>query len=340
VMPSQALDGELRRVVAAAASVGLRGVVARPLAGGYASPWYSIGDKVEWTRSLSAPPPLSNADKVLYPRDGIAKKEIVAYYKDIAPTLVPYLIDRPVVIQRWPDGIDEFDWYQHRVPPRAPDYIRPAWVDGVRRCVLENSDALCWMANQAGLVFHGFASRLASLERPDFVIVDLDPGDRSTWWADLVEVAVAVRRTLELLELPSVVKTSGQRGLHILIPLALETDFPTADAFGQSIASLIARLMPDKVTLEMEKEKRRGRLLFDHKQFKAKTLVIPYSLRGADGAPVSTPLAWDEVTPTLDPRAFTLRTLRARLDAKGDLAAPLLAGTARLERALAQLRAQ
>ncbi len=342
LMLSQALDGSLARVLAAVAKLGLRGVVARPLDGEYTAPWhdYSTSDTpVDWRRSLSPPPPLSNADKVLYPRDGIQKQEIVAFYRDIAPVMVPYLIDRPVVIQRWPDGIDDFDWYQHRMPPRAPDYLRATWVDGVRRIVIENADALLWMANQAGLTYHVFSSRLAALAEPDYAMIDLDPGDRTTWWDDLIEVALAVRQTLELLELPSVVKTSGQRGLHILVPLAPGHTFAQAERFGRGVAELLLRLMPDKITLENEKEKRGGRLLFDHKQFVAKTLVAPYSLRAADGAPVSTPITWDEVTPRLDPKAYNLRTLRARLDARGDLAAPLLAGTTRLDRALAQLQA-
>jgi len=147
-----------------------------------------------------------------------------------------------------------------------------------------------------------------------------------------------VRRTLELLELPSVVKTSGNRGLHILTPIAPGHTFAQAEELGARIADLLIRLMPDKVTVENEKEKRRGRLLFDHKQFVAKTLVAPYSLRASDAAPVSTPIAWDEVTTTLAPKAFNLRTLRARLDARGDLAAPLLDGSAQLAPALAKLR--
>lgn len=336
---SQALEGSLARVLDAAHELGLRGVVARDRAGDHVAPWHGYG-KLDWHRSLSPPPPLTSADKVLYPRDAICKRDIVGYYRDVAPALLPYLIDRPVVIQRWPDGIDEFDWYQHRVPPRAPDYIRAAWVDGVRRMVIENADALLWMVNQAGLTYHGFGSRLAALPEPDWAMLDLDPGDRTTWWDELIEVALAVRRTLELLELPSVVKTSGQRGLHVLVPLAPGHTFDQAEALGRGIAHLLLRLMPDKVTVENEKDKRGGRLLFDHKQFVAKTLVIPYSLRAADGATVSTPIAWGEVSRTLDPRAFTLRTVRARLDAHGDLAAALLAGTTRLDRALAQLRDQ
>jgi len=335
VIASQALDGELERVLSVVRTLGMTGVVARPLGGAYDAPWRAW-PRVDELRSLSPPPPLSNADKVLFPRDGITKRELVAYYRDVAPVMVRYLIDRPVVVQRWPDGIDEFDWYQHRVPPRAPDYMRAAWVDGVRRIVLENSDALLWMVNQAGLTYHVFASRLAALAEPDYAMIDLDPGDRD----DLIEVALAVRRVLELLDLPSVVKTSGQRGLHVLVPLAPGHSFDAAEQLGRGIAELLVRLMPDKVTIENEKEKRRGRLLVDHKQFLAKTLVAPYSLRAADGAPASTPIAWDEVTPALRPRDWNLRTLRARLDARGDLAAPLLSGTTQLDRALTQLRAQ
>jgi bifunctional non-homologous end joining protein LigD len=343
LVPSQALDGTLARVLEAAAPLGLRGVVARTLEGDYMAPWCAFpaaDHEIDWRRSLSPPPPLSNADKVLYPRDGICKREIVGYYRDIAPVLLPHLLDRPVVIHRFPDGIDEFDWYQHRMPPRAPDYLRAAWVERVRRIVIENTDALLWMANQAGLSYYGFASRLARITEPDFAIIDLDPGDKTTW-ADLVEIALAVRRVLELLELPSVLKTSGQRGLHILVPLAPGHTFAQAEALGRAVATLLLRLLPDKTTFELEKEKRLGKLLIDHKQFMAKTLVMPYSLRAADGGTISTPLAWGELSASHDPRRdFTLRTLLARVDRVGDLAAPVLGPGARLDNALAQLRAQ
>ncbi|HEY5923403.1 MAG TPA: hypothetical protein VIV11_17105 [Kofleriaceae bacterium] len=342
LMPSQSLQGTLTRVLEAAAPLGLRGVVARPLDGDYAAPWcaYSTSTAaIDWRRSLSPPPPLSNADKVLYPRDGICKRDIVGYYRDVAPLLLPHLLDRPVVVQRWPDGIDEFDWYQHRVPPRAPDYLRAAWVEGVRRIMIENEDALLWMVNQAGLTYHGFCSRLSALTEPDFAMIDLDPGEHTTW-PDIVEIALAVRRVLELLELPSVLKTSGQRGVHILVPLARGHTFAQTEALGRGISSLLLRLLPDKCTLEAEKKNRGGRLLVDTKQFMAKTLVVPYSLRAADGATASTPLAWDELSPKLDPRQFTLRTLRARLDQLGDLAAPLLGPGVKIDAALAQLRNQ
>lgn len=337
LMLSQALDGQIERVLSAIGKLGIKSVCVRSLEATYDGHWHVHGQQVDWQRSLSPPPPLSNADKVLYPRDGICKRDIVGFYRDIAPVLVPHLMDRPVVCQRWPDGIDDFDWYQHRVPPKSPDYIRAAWVDGVRRIVIENADALLWMVNQAALTYHVFASRLSSLTEPDYAMIDLDPGDRTTWWEETLEVALAIRRLLELLELPSVVKTSGQRGLHILVPLAPGHTFEQAEAFGLGVAHMLMRLMPDKVTIENEKEKRLGRLLVDVKQFVAKTLVAPYSLRAADQAPVSTPIGWDEVGPSLVPKSFNLRTLRARLDKKGDLSAPLRAGTAQLDKALAQL---
>lgn len=330
-------DGAVDRVLSAIGKLGIRSVCVRSANGTYDASWHQHGEPVCWQRSLSPPPPLSNADKVLYPRDGICKRDIVGFYRDIAPLLIPHLADRPVVCQRWPDGIDDFDWYQHRVPPRSPDYIRAAWVDGVRRIVIENADALLWMVNQAALTYHVFASRLSSLTEPDYAMIDLDPGDRTTWWEETIEVALAVRRLLELLQLPSVVKTSGQRGIHILVPLAPGHTFEQAEAFGRGVAEMLVRLLPDKVTLENEKEKRLGRLLVDIKQFVAKTLVAPYSLRAADGAPVSTPIGWDEVGKQLVPRTHCLRTLRARLDARGDLAAPLLGRGAALAPALAQL---
>jgi len=342
LMPSEALPGTVERILAAAAQLGLRGVVARSTTGDYAAAWHAhaaANEPLEFRRSLSPPPPLSNADKVLYPRDGLCKRDLAAYYRDVAPAMLPHLFDRPVVVQRWPDGIDEFDWYQHRMPPRAPDYLRAAWVDGVRRIVIENGDALLWMVNQAGLTYHAFGSRLATIAEPDWAMLDLDPGDRATWFADLIEVALAIRRTLELLELPSVVKTSGQRGLHILVPLAPGHTFEQAETFGRGVASLLVQLLPDKCTLENEKHKRGGRLLVDHKQFMAKTLVAPYSLRGADGGTVSAPIEWSEVTRALDPKQFTVRTVRARLDARGDLATPLIDGRGvSLAKALAQLR--
>jgi len=344
VSVSEPIEGDLDAVIGATRQHGVPGVFARPVDGTYPghddAPWLALvheDAELSWVRSLSPPPLVTNEAKVLYPRDGFTKKDVVAYYDGIAQIMLPHLADRPVVAQRWPDGIDDFTWYQHRIPPRAPDYLRGVWIEGNHRIVLPNKDALTWMANQAAITVHGWASRVGRLAEPDWVVLDLDP-DESTPWAVVIEVAVAVRKLLELLELPSVPKTSGQRGLHVLVPLAPGHDPTRAHDFARKVSLLIARLLPDKVTLELEREKRGGRLYLDHVQgYVGKSLVMAYALRAVDGAPVSAPLDWSEVTPALDPKAFNLRTMRARLDAKGDLAATLLGGGVRLDAAMATL---
>ena len=347
---SEPLEGGLDAILEATRQNGVPGVFARPEEGSYPSPedppWIVVphgSAPLSWARSLSPPPVVTNETKVLYPRDGFTKKDVASYYEMIADVMLPLLRERPIVAQRWPDGIDEFTWYQHRIPPRAPDYLRGVWIEGNHRIVLGNKDALLWMVNQAALTIHGWSSRVGRLAEPDWVTIDLDPGER-TRWEDVIEVAIAVRKLLEILDLPSVPKTSGQRGLHILIPLAPGHAPAKAHDFARRVGMLIARLLPDKVSLESEVEKRGGRLYFDHIQsFIGKSLVLAYSLRAVDGGKVSAPLAWSEVNASLDPNAFTLRTMRARLEAKGDLAAPLSsagAPGALLARALEKLASQ
>jgi bifunctional non-homologous end joining protein LigD len=190
---------------------------------------------------------------VLYPRDGICKRDIAGYYRDVAPLIVPHLMDRPIVVQRWPDGIDEFDWYQHRMPPRAPDYLRASWIEGVRRILIENADALLWMVNQAGLTYHVFASRLSNLTSPDYAMIDLDPGDRTSWWDETIEVALAVR----ILEASSAERGQDERPArhHILVPLEPGTRSSRPRLPG-GVASCCSPV-PDKV-VDFRREKRGG----------------------------------------------------------------------------------
>src|SRR5262249_5927709 len=157
----------------------------------------------------------------------------------------------------------DFTWYQHRMPPRAPDYLRAVWIEGNRRIVIENKDALLWMVNQAALTFHGWASRTKSLQQPDWVVLDLDPGEKTTW-EKMIEVALAIRKLLEMLELPSVVKTSGQKGLHVLVPIAPGQTPALAHDFARRASILIARLFPNDIALDPTTEKREGRLYLDH----------------------------------------------------------------------------
>lgn len=267
---------------------------------------------------------LTNPDKVLFPRDGITKSEVVEHYLRVAPVMLPYLRDRPLTLQRWPDGIDDKAWFQQH-PPResAPDFLKVVERDGKRHLVADSVDALRWLGNLAALTVHGWSSHVPTLHLPDWLTLDLDPGDGP--WSDVIEVALALRMLLEQLGLPSVPKTSGKRGLHVFVPVAPGVTYEDTSALANHLAVAIARVLPTIATTDLPKERRKGRLYVDALQnAEGRTLVAPYTLRALDGAPVSTPLRWSEVTPKLDPLAFGLRTFQARLDAHGDLFAPAL----------------
>ena len=269
------------------------------------------------------PQGLSNPTKVLFPRDGITKRDIHDYLSAIAPVMLPHLAGRPISMQRWPNGIHAPAWYQQRPPERCPEFVRIVDVGDRTHVVVDNLETLQWLGNLAALTIHQWASHLPTLENPDYVIFDLDPGDGT--FEHLIEVANALHRLLDELELETVVKTSGKRGLHVLVPLAEKVSFDDVTAFAEKISSAIAKHLPKIATVERMKKSRGGRLYVDYLQNgRGKTIVAPYAIRALDGAPVSTPLSWSEVTPKLDPSAFTLRTVLSRIDREGDLLAPLL----------------
>jgi len=333
---SELLEGDVLDVLSRVRELGLPGVLAHRSTTEVLA--ISAGaTPVPLRRSLSTPPKLTSPDKPMFPRDGVCKRDVIDWYRAIAPVLLPHLRARPVVAQRWPDGIDDFTWYQHRPPPRSPDYLDATTIDGDRRLLIGNIDALLWLANQAALTFHTWSTRVGSLLEPDWAVIDLDPG-RSTTWAQVIEVATAIRRLLELLEVDSVVKTSGQKGLHILVPLAPQQSLGDAHRFAEGVCAMVAKLIPELVCLSHDQKDRRGRLFLDHLQnFRGKTLVAPYSLRAVDGAPVSTPIAWDEVTPALDPKHFSRSVVLDRLETWGDLFERALEGRVVLTGPLARL---
>jgi bifunctional non-homologous end joining protein LigD len=281
---------------------------------------------------------LANPDKVLFPRDGITKREIFDYYTAIAPVLLPHLAGRPLALQRWVNGIDEADWYQQNAPLKVPDFVRLVDVGerhrNKKRMVAEKVETLQWMANLAALTIHQWASHVPeaatthgqivrALGQPDYFVLDLDPGEGT--WANLIEVALTVRKLVEALEFESCVKTSGKRGLHIVIPVAPGPSHEEATRFAEQMARAVAKALPDIATVERMKAKRHGRLYVDYGQNgEGRTIVSPYTIRALDGAPVSTPLAWSEVTVKLDPKRFTIRTILDRIHKLGDLFVPAL----------------
>jgi len=283
-------------------------------------------------------PRLANPDKVLFPRQGLRKRDVWDYCTAIAPALLPHLAGRPLTLQRYPDGIDGEEWYQQNAPDKTPGFVRLVDVgprhDNKKRIVCDNLDTLQWLANLAALTLHQWCSHVPpaataraaidhALARPDYVVLDLDPGDGP--WAHLVEVARAVRTLLEALELESFVKTSGKRGVHVVVPIAPGPTHAQATGFAEKVARAVAKVLPAISTVERMKEKRGGRLYIDYGQNgEGRTIVSPYTIRARDGAVVSMPIAWDDLDERLDPTRFTIRTALALVDRYGDRFAGVL----------------
>ncbi len=275
----------------------------------------------ESVREMPAPSlvTLTNPDKQLFP--GITKNDLADYYSAVAAPLSDVLTDRPISFVQYHDGISGRGIFRQNLAKAQPwMHVVETPTSTARKKALhlvpDSAEALRWLAQNNAIELHMWASREGRLESPDWVIFDLDPVER---FAETVPVAHALHRLLEELSLPSLVKTSGKRGLHIFVPLAAGHSYDQVAAFAKRLGESIASVMP-QVTLERAKKDRNGRLYFDWVQNGyGKTVVAPYSPRAAAGAPVSTPLEWSEVTEKLDPASFNLSTLPRRLDKVGDL---------------------
>jgi bifunctional non-homologous end joining protein LigD len=248
--------------------------------------------------------------------------------------MVPALAGRPLTLQQWPKGIRGESFFRQNVQG-APAWATTVEVEHerrkVRHLIVDRPETLEWLANQSALTLHIWSSRVPHLTEPDWVIFDLDPVENG--WEDLVRVAHALEGMLEQLGLQSVPKTSGKRGLHVLVPIARGHTHADALDFAVAVARTLEKGMPEIATTERSLRQRRGRLYVDALQNgMGKTLVAPYSIRAIEGAPVSTPLKWREVTAKLNPMDFNLKTVPRRIDEVGDLFAPALNGKQRLPR--------
>ena len=261
---------------------------------------------------------LTRLHKVFWKDDNITKGDLVEYYRAIAPAILPYLKDRPTVLTRYPDGIDGEMFYQKDMPHWVPPWLRTTtlWSEHSQREVhyvlIDDADGLAYVANLGSIPIHAWASRIADLERPDYTIVDLDPKNAPR--EHVVPLAVAIHELCDAVGLPNYVKTSGQSGLHVLIPLGGQCTFEQARTLAYLIGLLIEKQHPDKATTNRNPNARGGRVYLDWGQnAHGQLLVAPYSVRPIAGAPVSMPLTWDEVTPDLDARRFSLRTALDRI---------------------------
>ncbi len=272
---------------------------------------------------------VTNPKKVFWPNEGYTKADLVEYYARIAPFMLPYLKDRPVVLTRYPDGIQGKSFFQKDAPEWVPPWIRTERVyskDAGRDIdyfIVNDRESLRYVANLGTIPLHMWGSRIGSLERPDWLVLDLDP--KGAPFTDVVKVARALHRLLEELALPSYVKTSGATGLHILLPLGARYDGEIVRTFARLLAMLGVEAEPDISTIARPLRSRDGKVYVDWGQNgHGQTIVAPFAVRPLPAAPVSCPLRWAEVTARLEPGRFTIKTAPARFEKQGDPMAPVL----------------
>jgi bifunctional non-homologous end joining protein LigD len=283
---------------------------------------------------------LSHLDKLFFPDDGITKGDLVSYYREMAPHILGYVRDRPLVLGRYPDGIAGQRIVQKNAGKHFPDWVRRTEVGkqggSVCHVVADRPDTLVYLANQGTIELHVFLSRVAALDHPDQLVFDLDP-PTGYQFDDVCRHAAQLRGLLEdELGLTSYVKTTGGKGLHVHVPLRPDEDFDAVRGFARDAGGLLAGRYPDELTLEQRKEQRGQRLYLDiMRNAYAQTVVAPYTVRARPGATVATPVEWGEVTGGgLRPQQFTLRSIAARLERSADP----WAGMARHRRGLGAAR--
>jgi bifunctional non-homologous end joining protein LigD len=291
---------------------------------------------------------LSNLDKPFWPEEGITKGDLLAYYRDVASVVVPHIRDRPFTMKRYPDGWQGKFFFQKDKPAGMPDWIetvnievstreRPRQRRRIDAPLVNDELALLWMVNMASIDLNTWYSRVDKLDRPDFVLFDLDPSP-DVGFRETVQVALLVKEALDALGLASFCKTSGADGIHVLVPLERRHTYDDTRQFAEIIARALAATHRGLVTTEWSKSKRRGVLIDANQNGEGKTIASVYSVRPKAGAPVSTPLRWEEVDESLDPAAFTMDVVRKRIAEHGDLFEGVLKTRQSLAKALKALQ--
>jgi bifunctional non-homologous end joining protein LigD len=276
---------------------------------------------------------VSNLDKVLYPRAGFTKGEVIDYYVRISPVLLPHLKDRPLTLKRYPEGVEREFFYEKQCPRYRPGWVKTARVESTEKvinyCLGNDVSTLVWAANLADLELHTSLSRAPNIETPTMVVFDLDPGLPANI-VQCCEVAFWLKEKVERLGFECFPKTSGSKGLQIYIPLNTKTDYDITKTFAKNMAELLEREHPKEIVSKMAKVLRKGKVFVDWSQNDVhKTTVCVYSLRAKEQPTVSTPVTWDEVASALkkedpDRLMFVSEDALSRVDEHGDLFEPVL----------------
>lgn len=269
-----------------------------------------------------------NLDKVYWPEEGFTKGDLLNYYLAMVPQLLPHLLNRPMTMKRYPDGITGKFFYQKNYPSYAPEWVARVTVpteEGPKDMVsVDRNETILWMVNLGCIECHTWLSRVEALNNPDIFIFDLDPAPPAGF-AETLPVAVAIRNILQDYGLKSYAKTSGSDGVHVYVPVQPLVSYEVIREGLQRFCQALTSLLPDQVTIAMPKVKREGKVYLDYLQNGyAKTTVAVYSVRPKRGAPVSTPLSWEEVIEgRITPRQFNINTVPQRVRKIGDLFRPV-----------------
>lgn len=273
--------------------------------------------------------PLTNPTKIFWAKEKITKQDLYQYYKDMADVMLPYLEDRPESLNRHPDGHAGKSFFQKEVAGSVPGWIETTHVAAyggtktVTYLLCQNADTLLYMVNMGCIEINPWLSRIPNLTKPDFAVVDIDPGTRP--FSDVIEGALVVKKLFEKLGVKAVCKTSGSKGVHIFVPTDGKVEFSECQQFAEYVGKYMERALPEISSTKSSPLVRRDKLYIDALQNrKGQTMAAAYSVRPRAGALVSTPIAWSELNQKLDPTVFTLRTVRERVKKKGDLWAPVL----------------
>jgi bifunctional non-homologous end joining protein LigD len=285
----------------------------------------------------------SNLKKVYWPAEKYTKGDLIEYYRGVSRWMLPYLADRPVVLTRFPDGIDGKSFYQKDAPAFAPDWMRtvPIWSEETQReiryFICDDEESLLYLANMGSIPLHIWASREGSLELPDWCVIDLDPKEAP--FSDVIRTAQVLHRVCESAGLPNYVKTTGKTGLHIMLPLGRQCTYEQSRLLGELLARVVLRETQDIATITRHVTKRGDKVYLDYLQNRhGQTIVAPFSVRPLPGATVSMPLRWEEVNDSLDPKTFSIRNAIERMDRLGnDPVLPVLEGKPDLSQVLERL---
>jgi|Deesub1362A_J573_1020465.scaffolds.fasta_scaffold00988_5 bifunctional non-homologous end joining protein LigD len=254
---------------------------------------------------------LTNLQKVLYPKVELTKAHVIEYYKKISSFLLPHLKNRPLVLKRYPKGVEKEGFFQKSIPQSAPNWVKRVSIYSeeekkeITYVLCENLATLIWLANLASLEIHPWLSQVNSLECPDLIVFDLDPYGVS--FNEVKRVAFLIKDSLEALGIECFCKTSGLRGVHIYVPIEPRFTYEEAKKFSRLLSLVLAQKFPFFVTSQWKVEKRRGVFIDWNQNVKGKTLVAPYSLRVSPQATISYPLSWDELEALKDPSQFNLK---------------------------------